>query len=605
MSAAVSKTPEPARRNDNCENDGPRSSERVKDLFSPRSAAALALSSFSKQESDFAASQTQAPPSSGPPFAPAMPHNISLEAAQAAMRQASTDHADVFYERKFDPMPSMVPPSVLRRPGLHPSPPNGVRFHYPPHHHYPPNARLHPMSIPNSMPLRAWTPQHRPMPQQASSGPHQEGAPSFRQPMLHSHLPPYVGPWESRPPVASSYQSQTQAMESKARPASEVQSLVTPTPKKARTADTNYNRKKKSLGLLAETFLSRFQNATKGTEVFIDKLASELQVERRRIYDVVNILESLRIVIKKGKNAYQWMGTDHLPFMFAILQHDAIYDHAEDAYAFGVINAKPSDEEIHAAKANHDNKESKSLSRLSQLFLRCYLVGHLTLSLPQASDKIHGEETSVNDLAALGSKNRGEVPTDPKLFQQAAMRGLKTKIRRLYDIANVFISMGLLSKVDERSVPLDSRRPRFSWAYHFSAKEIAAVYEQMPESMKRDRDPFHSSSLPLVLLQAQENRTNMESVQVKIEPNLPDQLQAASLSQLSNSSDDAKCLLLSAERDMFSKEIKHDPELFSNINLTGGAVDLSSTKHATPTGGDDDNLLRIRFGSIPSEIVEA
>jgi hypothetical protein len=52
---------------------------------------------------------------------------------------------------------------------------------------------------------------------------------------------------------------------------------------------------------LAETFLARFTTACVGEEVFIDQLASQLAVERRRIYNVVHILESLCIVQKKGK----------------------------------------------------------------------------------------------------------------------------------------------------------------------------------------------------------------------------------------------------------------------------------------------------------------
>ena len=79
-----------------------------------------------------------------------------------------------------------------------------------------------------------------------------------------------------------------------ARLASET-SFVTPTPKKAKT-DPSYSRKNKSLGVLAENFINTFRHCPSGSDIVVDKAAQALGVERRRIYDVVNILESIRIV---------------------------------------------------------------------------------------------------------------------------------------------------------------------------------------------------------------------------------------------------------------------------------------------------------------------
>ena len=285
-----------------------------------------------------------------------------------------------------------------------------------------------------------------------------------------------------------------------ARLASCASTLVTPTPKKAKLSHStvsaiastvskppetesaannpNYSRKKKSLGVLAENFLNTYKCLAKGSTIVVDEAAVKLGVERRRIYDVVNILESICLVCKKHKNTYTWMGMEHLNAVFGRLQAQAICEYPLDAQKYlgtsaeatanGNATLKPVP--LKPARKQSKSRENKSLAKLSQEFLQVFLVGHQTLSLPEASDKIQGT-TSMEELIAMGS-SKNQAATEKEL-KAAAARGLKTKIRRLYDIANVFLSVGLLKKVDRGDA---SRRPNFSWAYGLTAQDLYQMH---------------------------------------------------------------------------------------------------------------------------------
>lgn len=277
------------------------------------------------------------------------------------------------------------------------------------------------------------------------------------------------------------------------RLASHATTLVTPTPKKQKLVSSSakappssaassakeYSRKKKSLGILAENFLNSYQSMPPGSTIIVDEAAVRLGVERRRIYDVVNILEAICLVSKKHKNTYSWLGKETLDGVFGRLQAQAIQEYPQDAQRFG-LDGRVCDEDEDAVPLKPPRKqksdkvlatrENKSLAKLSQEFLQVFLVGYVTLSLPEASDKIQGT-TSVEELIAMGGQ--GGESQDAKELKAAAARGLKTKIRRLYDIANVFLSVGLLEKVDSGD---SSRRPNFSWSYRLSAQQIQQLH---------------------------------------------------------------------------------------------------------------------------------
>jgi transcription factor E2F7/8 len=58
---------------------------------------------------------------------------------------------------------------------------------------------------------------------------------------------------------------------------------------------------------LTRKFINKFEAASSDI-LILDRVTIELNVERRRIYDIINIMESLSVVTKIKKNVYQWKG---------------------------------------------------------------------------------------------------------------------------------------------------------------------------------------------------------------------------------------------------------------------------------------------------------
>ncbi|CCI42439.1 unnamed protein product [Albugo candida] len=181
-----------------------------------------------------------------------------------------------------------------------------------------------------------------------------------------------------------------------------------------------YNRKEKSLGFLK---LFREHNAR---EVCLDAVAAELGVERRRIYDIVNILESIHLVSRKSKNLYNWHGLSTLPTTIAAMKERH-------------RNCSVKGETLHELPAlRSERKRGKSLSHLSQMFVDLFL---------QREDRIISLDDAAKQLLL------------PSECENNNDRLHKTKIRRLYDIANVLASVGLIEKLQ---LP-HSRKPVFRW----------------------------------------------------------------------------------------------------------------------------------------------
>ena len=61
-----------------------------------------------------------------------------------------------------------------------------------------------------------------------------------------------------------------------------------------------------SLGLLTKKFIQLLQEASNHGVLDLNQAATKLGVQKRRIYDITNVLEGIGLISKKSKNNIQW-----------------------------------------------------------------------------------------------------------------------------------------------------------------------------------------------------------------------------------------------------------------------------------------------------------
>jgi len=237
------------------------------------------------------------------------------------------------------------------------------------------------------------------------------------------------------------------------------------------------SRKQKSLGLLCEKFISRFPEAVpdgEKCEIPLDDLAKQMCTERRRIYDIVNVLEAVQMMTKIGKNLYQWHGSTHRLMTLAWLRQLALKlslleryneakQHCEDAENYGFLSPcstnnspagsrgllspfSPTYSSTGTSPASSTGGPSPSpIERKTSLGVACQKFLMLFLIAPEPNAKINLE------FAA-------KVIHGPYLPDAV----MKTRIRRLYDIANILQSLHLIQKV-QITESHGARKPAFEY----------------------------------------------------------------------------------------------------------------------------------------------
>lgn len=92
------------------------------------------------------------------------------------------------------------------------------------------------------------------------------------------------------------------------------------------------NRYDSSLGLLTKKFISLINEAKDGT-LDLNKTAEILKVQKRRIYDITNVLEGIGLIEKTSKNHIRWKGCDGLEPRELEYQVKSLKDEVDSLYA--------------------------------------------------------------------------------------------------------------------------------------------------------------------------------------------------------------------------------------------------------------------------------
>ncbi|VDM40060.1 unnamed protein product [Toxocara canis] len=243
------------------------------------------------------------------------------------------------------------------------------------------------------------------------------------------------------------------------------------------------SRKEKSLGLLCQRFLLAMgEEAQSGNDVHLESVAKKMAVEKRRIYDIVNVMEALEAMSKTNKSFYRWHGLQDLPQLMATLQQQALSEglperiHRVEQAMCSFTELSPGSRRS-GADIVGTLVSNRNLTNDSGYFGGCMQNGEETkpqemCAASSAIEKLHSDtrnhvtrdRNAKNSLAQLcrrflmvllcNPKDRRRVSLDVAstvLIKDPENEGFeppsRSRCRRLYDIANVLVAMGIIKKV--------------------------------------------------------------------------------------------------------------------------------------------------------------
>ncbi|CAB3378229.1 Hypothetical predicted protein [Cloeon dipterum] len=220
-------------------------------------------------------------------------------------------------------------------------------------------------------------------------------------------------------------------------------------------------RKNKSLLAICKKFLEFYPldlPPGTNTDIPLEVLAEKLNLSRRRLYDIINVMESLQMAVKVTKNLYRWYGLRNVKKLLDQLKQLSDQnrlqelDNLDPGYLSSDLPITPCEAESPRLKESPEPKgpltwKNKSLGGTCLKFLTLFFKKE-TVSLDWAGRVLLCGEDEDN----ADNKSDGDADTTKQL---------RNKIRRIYDVANVLTAVGLVCKLP----PKECTRRRLFYGY--------------------------------------------------------------------------------------------------------------------------------------------